>query len=80
MKYVWKPEKNRLLKDERNISFERVVEALANGGFRGLLSYVGTKQIHQGQLILIVEIESELWKVPHTIEGELIFLRTIYPA
>jgi hypothetical protein len=31
MKFVWKPEKNELLKEERDICFEEVIEALAQG-------------------------------------------------
>ncbi len=62
------------------MSFEVIVDSILNGGFRGVMSYRGTKKIHQGQKILLVEIDNEIWKVPHTIEDEFIFLRTAYPA
>jgi hypothetical protein len=80
MIFLWKPEKNETLKQERNISFEAVVQALVDGGFRDVFEYRGTKKIHEGQLVMLVEIEEDLWKVPFTIPGNYIFLRTIYPA
>jgi uncharacterized DUF497 family protein len=80
MTFIWKPEKNEWLKQKRLISFEEVLEALVDGGFQDVLEYRGKKRVHQGQKILIILINGTLWKVPHTIENEFIFLRTAYPA
>lgn len=78
--YLWKPEKNDLLKLERNISFEDVIQAIQIGGYRGSYEYKGTKKIHNGHKIFIIEINGDLWKVPAEIRGKFILLRTIYPA
>lgn len=80
-KYVWKPEKNEWLKRERKISFEIILEAIVDGGFKDLFEYRGSKQTHQGQKIMILEIQEELWKIPLSIQKNgLIFLRTAYLA
>lgn len=74
----WKPEKNEWLKTERQISFEEIEAALAAGGFRGAYRYTGTKKIHSNQLVMIVEVDGEEWRVPVTVTETVILMRTAY--
>jgi hypothetical protein len=64
MSFHWKPEKNEWLIENRGICFEEIEEAIRDGGFRGIEAYVGTKRIHRDQVIIILEIDGEMWRVP----------------
>ena len=75
---AWKPEKNEWLKAEREISFEQIEAAIDAGGFRGAYKYKGTKKIHANQLVWIVEVDGEEWRVPVTITETVIIARTAY--
>lgn len=79
MRFGWKPEKNEKLKAERGISFEDVEQALAAGGLRAMLPYVGDRQIHRDHIILVVDIDGEFWAVPVAVTEALVFFRTAYP-
>lgn len=72
----WKPEKNELLRDLGRPSFEDVLEALAGGGFRDVL----TNPNYPDQKILIVMIAGYAHAVPFKETRDLFFLFTVYPS
>lgn len=80
MKYFsWNEEKNQLLKEERQISFEDVVFYISQGFLLDVLEHPNQEK-YQGQKIFVVEIEEYAYLVPF-IEGEQeIFLKTIIPS
>lgn len=80
MQFIWKPEKNELLKAERNICFEEIIEAITKGGLIGTHLYSGIKRAHKKQIVLIVKIREEIWKVPVTPRKNLVFMHTAYPV
>lgn len=80
MKYFsWDEEKNELLKEERQISFEDVVFYITQGFLLDILEHPNQEK-YQGQKIFVVQIDEYAYLVPF-IEGELeIFLKTIIPS
>ena len=79
MKFEWDPEKNERLKRERNISFEKIIFHLSQGDVWKIADH--PDQInYPGQKIYFVIVEDYIYLVPHIIEKEYIFLKTIIPS
>jgi len=79
MKYDWDSEKNERLKRERNISFEKIIFHLARGDVWKLADHPDQKN-YPGQKIYFVVIEDYIYLVPHVVENDYIFLKTIIPS
>jgi hypothetical protein len=79
MKYEWTPEKNELLKKNRKISFEKVTFHLSQGDVWKIADHPD-QQKYPGQKIYFVIIGDYIYMVPHVIEKEYIFLKTIIPS
>jgi hypothetical protein len=68
----WSALKSERLKKTRGVSFEEIVVS----------KYIG-KTNHptkEHQEILVYEHKNYLWAVPFVVEGEGIFLKTLYPS
>jgi hypothetical protein len=74
--YDWSDEKNRLLKESRDISFEDVVLALES---EKLLDKIASPT-SDNQLCYVVEINNYVYIVPFVEDDEKIFFKTIYPS
>jgi uncharacterized DUF497 family protein len=80
MKYFsWNEEKNELLKEERQISFEDVVFYIEQGFLLDVLEHPNQKK-YQGQKIFVVEIDDYAYLVPFIEDEREIFLKTIIPS
>ena len=79
MRYEWNPEKNEWLKAERNISFERILFHLARGDVWKLADHPDQDN-YPGQKIYFVNVEGYIYIVPHVVEKDNIFLKTIIPS
>ncbi|MBI1939864.1 MAG: DUF4258 domain-containing protein [Ignavibacteriales bacterium] len=80
MKYfAWDEEKNNLLKETRNISFEEIVLSLSNNKLLEVVEHPN-KQKYPNQRIFIVEVRDYVYIVPFVEDGEKYFLKTIYPS
>ena len=79
MVFDWNEEKNKQLKLERNISFERVVIAIEAGDILDILEHPD-KEKYSKQFLIIVEIDSYAYVIPSVIAGEYWFLKTIFPS
>jgi uncharacterized DUF497 family protein len=79
MKYDWNPEKNELLKRERKISFEEIVFHLSQGDIWKTSDHPNQKD-YPGQRIYFVIVDGYIHLVPHVIEEDTIFLKTIIPS
>lgn len=79
MRYDWNPDKNEWLKKERNISFEEVVFHLSQGDVWKTAPHPNQKD-YPGQHIYFVIVEGYIHMVPHVIEEDTIFLKTIIPS
>ncbi|MFH1772726.1 MAG: toxin [Candidatus Omnitrophota bacterium] len=79
MKYEWDPEKNNWLKEKRNISFEQIIFHLSQGDIWRVADHPDQKN-YPGQKIYFVIVESYVYLVPHIIEKDYTFLKTIIPS
>ena len=79
MKFEWDPEKNDWLKKERKISFEQILFHLLKGDVWKISDHPDQKN-YSGQKIYFVVINSYIYLVPHVIEKDYIFLKTIIPS
>ena len=79
MRYEWNPVKNQLLKKERDISFEKVVFHLSQGDLWKVAEHPDQVK-YPGQKLYFVIVEHYIYVVPHIIEKEYIFLKTIIPS
>jgi hypothetical protein len=77
-RFLWKPEKDEWLKTNRDISFYEIETAILEGGLVDWYWYKGTKSIHRGQLVLVVNVNGDEWKVPCTVTRTVILMRTAY--
>jgi len=79
MRYDWNPDKNEWLKKERNISFEEIVFHLSQGDVWKTADHPNQTN-YSGQRIYFVIIEGYIHMVPHVVEEDAIFLKTIIPS
>ena len=80
MKYFsWNEEKNELLKEERQISFEDVVFYIEQGFLLDVLEHPNQEK-DQGQKIFVVQIDEYAYLVPFVEDEHEIFLKTIIPS
>lgn len=79
MKYEWNPEQNEWLKKERNISFEQIIFHLSQGDVWKQADHPDQEN-YPGQKIYFVLIDEYIYLVPHVIEKDTIFLKTIIPS
>ena len=80
MKYFsWNPEKNELLKTERQVSFEDVVFYIEKGFLLDVLEHPNQEK-YKGQKIFVVQIEDYAYLIPFIEDDREIFLKTIIPS
>lgn len=77
--FDWNPEKNELLKRERDICFEDIEVAIEEGKLLDVgIHPNGAK--YPNQHILVVEIEGYAYMVPYIEDEDRYFLKTIIPS
>lgn len=74
---AWSEEKDRWLRMERGLSFDAVREAVEEGRILDVLDHPNTNRFGH-QRILVVEIGGYACAVPFVVDGEILFLKTIY--
>ena len=79
MKYDWNSDKNEWLKKHRKISFEQIIFHLSQGDVWMIADHPDQDK-YPDQKIYFVVIESYIYLVPHIIEKDCIFLKTIIPS
>ena len=79
MRYEWDPQKNERLKAERGISFEKILFHLARGDVWKIADHPDQEN-YSGQKIYFVVVEEYIYLVPHIVEKDYIFLKTIIPS
>ncbi|MBF0101382.1 MAG: DUF4258 domain-containing protein [Desulfobacterales bacterium] len=77
--FNWNHEKNKILKEERGISFEAIVFCIENGLLLDIIEHPNQEK-YRGQKIYVVNVNGYVYLVPFVeSEGE-IFLKTVYPS
>ena len=79
MRYEWDSTKNEWLKKERNISFEQIIFHLSQGDVWKITDHPDQKN-YPGQKIYFVIVENYVYLVPHIIEKDYTFLKTVIPS
>ncbi len=74
----WDEQKNMLLKEEREVSFEQVLIAIEGGKLLDILVHTSKKYAHQQ--IFVVEISMYVYLVPFVETEKELFLKTIIPS
>lgn len=76
---TWNPEKNKLHKEERSISFEDVVLHISIGGILNTFEHPNQER-YPGQQIHVIDIEGYAYLVPFVESENEVFLKTIIPS
>ena len=76
MNIRWNESKNKVLKRERNVAFEDVVEIIQSGDELDIIPHPK----RSNQQIIIVRLHGYIHAVPFTVDGKGLFLKTIYPS
>ena len=79
MEFRFSREKNEWLAANRNITFEDVIREIADGGLLADFEHPN-RQRYAGQRIMVVRIGNYPHFIPYTVEGETVFLKTVYPS
>ena len=72
MELRWNPLKSERLKKTRGVSFDEII--------KGRLIDITSHPVRKHQRILVYEWRGYLWAVPYVKEGDVVFLKTIYPS
>lgn len=78
-KIRWNEEKNKLLQNERGISFEDVVFQMSAGNILDTVEHPN-KEHYPNQQIHVIKIEKYAYLVPFVESENEIFLKTIIPS
>ena len=68
----WDDEKNKLLKEERGVSFEDILDSIFIGAEK--------HRTRNNQMVLLYEYKKYIWVVPCVVEDKYIFLKTMFPS
>lgn len=80
MKYFdWDEDKNNLLKETRDVSFEEIVLSISNNKLLDVVEHPN-KQKYPNQKMFIVEVRDYAYIVPFIEDKEKFFMKTIYPS
>ena len=77
--FRWNTEKNAVLARERGITFEEIVQRIAEGA-QIIETDHPNQEKYPNQKILIVDVNGYAYLVPCIIEGNEYFLKTIIPS
>lgn len=77
--FAWNEQKNRLLKANRDISFELIVSQMEMGMILDIVEHPNPAR-YGNQKIFIVEYAGYAFLVPFVEDDEKIFLKTIIPS
>ena len=72
----WDPDKNKILKRERGISFEEIAYLIESGQIIGIEENPG----HPNQKMYVLEIDKYAIIVPYVEKNNEIFLKTAFPS
>ena len=68
----WDEEKNKILKKERGVSFEEILDSTFLGAEK--------HRTRDNQMVLLYEYKKYVWVVPCVVEDKYIFLKTMFPS
>jgi uncharacterized DUF497 family protein len=75
----WNEDKNELLKKERGISFEMILDAIESGMLLDNIKHPNQEK-YPNQSMLVLAIEDYVYIVPYVETEQELFLKTIIPS
>ena len=80
LEFEWSEEKNELLKNTRDVSFEELVQAYASGAFYKIRPHPDVDK-YPRQSLLIISIRGYIHCAPFVWKGSrVVFLKTLYKS
>lgn len=79
MRFDFNDDKNRLLFEQRGVSFQNVIDSIYERGILADFPHPNTEK-YPNQKIIVVEIHNYTYCVPYVENGDVIFLKTIFPS
>ena len=78
MEFIFDQEKNQKLLQQRGISFEQIIESIAEGNI--LLDFQHpNREKYPNQRMMIVAIEGYPYCIPYVMDTDKVVLKTIFP-
>jgi len=77
--YKWNTEKNNLLKETRNISFDEIVLAISHNMIIKVYDHPNQEK-YPGQKIFEINLNNYIYLVPYSETDNEYFLKTIIPS
>lgn len=77
--FVWNQDKNNVLIEERNISFERIVSQIEKHGYLDIIQHPNSEK-YPNQKMFILNIDDYAYLVPFVESEKEYFLKTIIPS
>lgn len=79
MIFDFNPEKNRVLKKTRNITFEEIIEEIeCSDNILDIIPHSNCEK-YPKQFMFIIKIKEYIYVVPFVKDWNIIFLKTIFP-
>lgn len=78
MIFNWSQEKNATLKQQRNISFEEIVNAVKNSKLLDIVENPSSN--FEKQKCFVIDMYGYAWLVPYAENEKEIFLKTAFPS
>jgi hypothetical protein len=78
MEYDWNEDKDALLRERHGIGFAECVRAVQAGNVLADLQHPNRER-YPGQRIMILMINEYAWDVPYVRNGDMLFLKTLFP-
>jgi len=81
MRFIWNEDKNNILKQNRDISFEQILTAIEGNQVVDVIEHPN-KIKYKGQIYIMVNYNDYIYVVPAVVSetGDECFLKTIYPS
>lgn len=79
VEYTYNAEKNIKLKEERNISFDEIIYYIGSGHLLDTIKNPN-KTKYGDQSFYVIDVDGYVYLVPFVKNGNLIFLKTIFPS
>ena len=77
--YRWDNDKNRLLKQQRGVTFEQVVMHIEHGDVLDIIAHQNRTK-YPNQQVLVVNMNDYAYAVPFVEQGQERFLKTVVPS
>lgn len=79
MKLDWNSDKNQILIERYGVGFEDVAAAVENGRVLDVRKHPNRER-YPNQEQMILEIDNYAYVVPYVDDGDVAFLKTLYPS